>query len=255
MRNEGSHQVRRSTADASRFDVARRETIRYHEELYSTASLGQAGTWLARPHRLLRESLALVRAEQPVVAYDLGAGVGRHTLPLLGQLPAGSEVFAVDLLPSALEKIEAAAPACSGRHLHVRPADLDEYEFETPADLVFAFSVLEHLPTPEVVGRVMARIRSALNPGGVVAIGIVADRVEIEATGRRRPAHVESALTSADAARLMRESFHDCKLATHDMTPAAVQEEREGSRYTLASTLVTWLASAPGGRTIDRDGF
>jgi hypothetical protein len=37
------------------FERARHETVRYHEALYSTAGLGQAGTWLARPHRLWRE--------------------------------------------------------------------------------------------------------------------------------------------------------------------------------------------------------
>src|ERR1700743_3231640 len=95
------------------FERARRETVRYHEELYSSAGLGQAGTWLARPHRLplhapaapppraaalgqagtwrarppslLLDALAYVPSGRPVIAYDLGAGIGRHTIPMMQQ--------------------------------------------------------------------------------------------------------------------------------------------------------------------------
>ena len=86
------------------FERARRETVRYHEELYSSAGLGQAGTWLARPHSLLLDALAHVPSGRPVIAYDLGAGIGRHTIPMMQQLPVGSEVYAVDLLASALHR-------------------------------------------------------------------------------------------------------------------------------------------------------
>jgi hypothetical protein len=104
------------------FERARRETVRYHEELYAAAALGQAGTWLARPHRLLADALELVRSGRSVVAYDLGAGIGRHTIPLLRQLPDGSEVYAVDLLPSALRSLENAVPPGIRTRLHTRTA-------------------------------------------------------------------------------------------------------------------------------------
>ncbi|MGH3250765.1 MAG: hypothetical protein ACRDOI_31790, partial [Trebonia sp.] len=120
------------------FERARRETVRYHERFYASASLGQAGTWLAKPHRLMADALELVSPGKPVVAYDLGAGIGRHTIPLLRELPAGSDVFAVDLLPSALRSIENAVPPGTRTHLRTRPADLDGFEFEAPADLILA---------------------------------------------------------------------------------------------------------------------
>lgn len=207
--------------------------------------LGTSGTWLARPHRLLRESLEFVPTQRPVVAYDLGAGIGRHTLPLLRELPAGSEVYAVDLIPSALERLEDEVPEGLDTTLHVRAADLDSYEFEKPAGLVIAFSVLEHLPDTAAVGRALERIRSALSPGGVVAVGIVADRVEIDDAGLRRPARIETALTSAAATDLLRDAFDGFRLVSHRTSSAEVREERDGRPYTLASTLVTWLVSAP----------
>ena len=82
----------------------------------------------------MADALELVSSDKPAVAYDLGAGIGRHTIPLLRELPAGSDVFAVDLLPSALRSLENAVPPGIRAHLHTRPADLDGFEFEEVDD-------------------------------------------------------------------------------------------------------------------------
>ena len=121
------------------FDEARHETIRYHEELYENTSLGDDDTWLARPHRLIFEALELMPTDRSVVAYDLGAGIGRHTIPLLQNLPDGSEVHAIDLLDSAVQKLKQEAPASGSTTLHARQADLADLEFVDGVDLVFAF--------------------------------------------------------------------------------------------------------------------
>src|SRR5674476_562261 len=42
------------------FVRARAETIRYHEALYRSTSLGTRGSWLAHPHPLVMDSLDLV---------------------------------------------------------------------------------------------------------------------------------------------------------------------------------------------------
>ena len=227
------------------FERARRETVRYHEELYASAALGQPGTWLARPHRLLADALALVPSGKPVTAYDLGAGIGRHTIPLLRELPDGSDVFAVDLLPSALHILENAVPPGIRTHLQTRPADLDGFEFEAPADLILAFSAIEHLRDLEAVRSLLDRVRAATRPGGVVAIGIVADRVEIDDHGRRRPALLESAMSTAEATGLLTGVFSGFDVAYQRIGPAQVREERGEDTYTLASTLITWLATRP----------
>src|SRR5664280_2082915 len=65
------------TVAIDEFVRARAETIRYHETLYRSTSLGTRGSWLAHPHPLVMDSLGLVT--RPVHAYDLGAGVGRDT--------------------------------------------------------------------------------------------------------------------------------------------------------------------------------
>jgi tellurite methyltransferase len=231
--------------EPTEFERARRETVRYHEGLYASATLGQAGTWLAKPHRLMADALELVPSGKPVVAYDLGAGIGRHTIPLLRELPDGSDVFAVDLLPSALRSLENAVPPGIRTHLQTRPADLDGFEFEAPADLILAFSAIEHLRDLKAVRRLLDQVGAATKPGGVVAIGIVADRVEVDDHGRRRPALLESAISTAEATGLLTAAFSDFDVTYQRLGFAEVREERDQETYTLTSTLVTWLATRP----------
>ena len=228
------------------FDQARRETVRYHEELYATARLGQAGTWLARPHRLLADTLALMQDDRAVVAYDLGAGVGRHTVPMLGRLPGGSIVFAVDLLESALTALWSEVPPEADVALRTRAADLDTFEFEDPADLVFAFSAIEHLPDLASIGRLLARVRAALRPGAWVALGIVADRAEVDRDGHTRPALLESAISSTEALELIGEAFAGFRVVHQQLRPTQVREQRGDDSYLLTSTLVTWIATTHG---------
>lgn len=228
------------------FVTARQETVRYHEELYASATLGGPGTWLHRPHRLLDDALNLIPGDMPITAYDLGAGIGRHTIPMLQRLPAGSHVYAVDLLSSALSQLRDAAPSGTEVLLHTRQADLANYEFEAPADLVLAFSSIEHLPGVGAIAAFLARTSSAMRPGGVVAIGIVADRLEIDARGKARPALLESAVTSSETFDLFSAAFDDFEVLDHRVRPAVVREERDGEEHALSSALVTWLGIKNG---------
>lgn len=246
-RNIGTvHRGEGHAGGCAEFQRARRETVRYHEELYAEAKLGQAGTWLARPHRLLADTLAHVPNDRAVVAYDLGAGVGRHTVPLLERLHGGSIVVAVDLLESALAALRSAVPLEADVALRTRTADLNTFEFEEPADLVFAFSAIEHLPDLASIGRLLARIRVALRPSAWVALGIMADRAEVDREGRARPALLESAISSTEALELIGEAFAGFRVLHQQVRPTQVREQRGDDSYLLTSTLVTWIATADG---------
>lgn len=225
----------------SQFERARQETVRYHEELYSTADLGSSGTWLARPHQLIHEALAFLPDDRTVIAYDLGAGIGRHTVPLIGALPDGSTIHAVDLLDSAVRRLEHLAPKSGRTRLLAERADLIDFEFSEEADLVFAFSAVEHLADVTEIRRLFEKVRTALRPDGIVALGIVADRWEVDADGSRRPALLESGITVADVDDLLAASFEDFEVLGGGTQPAQVVEHRGDDEYLLSSTLVTWI--------------
>ncbi|GAA4155222.1 class I SAM-dependent methyltransferase [Gryllotalpicola daejeonensis] len=232
-------------SEAADFDAARAETVRYHREFYASADIGTPGSWLAKPHRLVLDALDLVDQTRPVIAYDLGAGVGRHTIPIVERVHSGSTVIAVDLLPDALERLKSHLPASPQIEVQTVAADLADYQFDEPADLVVAFSAIEHLPDLDTIAALLARIARATAPGGVVAIGIIGDRREVTTDGEERPALLESGITSDQASALLSGAFTDFTVMQQWSAPATVKERRDGQEYVLTSTLVTFLAQRP----------
>jgi SAM-dependent methyltransferase len=233
------------TVAIDEFARARAETIRYHETLYRSTSLGTRGSWLAHPHPLVMDSLGLVT--HPVHAYDLGAGVGRHTLPIVAGLPTGSRVTAVDIIPSALASlVENTAAAGLSNCVETVNADLESWAF--PADdagLIVAFSALEHVSSLDAFCAILERCRGATIPGGVNVIGIVADREEVSSSGARRAALIELPLSGEQALSALRRCFTGWQIHVDETIPAAVTEERNGVLHELRSTLIKFVAQAP----------
>ncbi|MGF3057359.1 class I SAM-dependent methyltransferase [Microbacterium sp. YY-01] len=223
------------------FDSARRETIRYHDELYSNVELGEKGTWLERPHRLIFDALHLLPNNRPVIAYDLGAGVGRHVVPMLKHLPDGSHVYAIDLLDTAVQQLETLAPTSGTTRLHAHQQDLTSVEFVSDVDLIFAFSAIEHLPSVTAVRQLLTKARISLREGGVIALGVIVDRYEIDSAGKPRPALIESGLSSRDVNEILTDTLHELRPVTTNAGRAEIDEERDGESYTLASTLITYI--------------
>lgn len=224
------------TRDDAAFVEARAETLRYHRELYATTTLGEPGSWLATPQHSVVRAIAAMGADRPVVAYDLGAGVGRHTFPMLRMLAPGSRVIAVDLLAEAIATIRANAPSSSSELVTIA-VDLAEFEFSDPADLIVAFSVIEHLPDIDSIREFLQRAARATNPGGLVHLGFVCDRYEIDAQGRRRPALLESGLSTAQANAVITDVFSEFEVLEQTQQHATVKESRAGDEYELSATL------------------
>ena len=179
--------------------AARRETLRYHRELYAEARLGEQGTWLEQPHETVLEAIDRLDAHQAASAYDLGAGVGRHTVVMGRRVPPGSIIAAVDVLPSALRRLRSNMRP-TGVRARTRCVDLVNFSFDGPAYLVVAFSAIEHLPGLSAIADLLGKIARAPTPGGIAAVGVLADRFERAPGGERHPAPLESAITS-EAAR------------------------------------------------------
>ena len=132
----------------SAFAQGRAETLRYHEDLYESTPLGAANSWLLEPDQLVLKALTLCGGANPIQAFDLGAGVGRHTIPMAQGLAAGSKVIAVDVIPSAIAHLKANC-AAAGVSDMVTPveSDLEKFTFDTSmaAGLIVGFSAVEHV--------------------------------------------------------------------------------------------------------------
>lgn len=231
------------THDVPEFTRARAESIRYHQELYSSADLGMPGTWLASPHRLVQSAVELIT--EPVHAYDLGAGVGRHAILLAQELPAGSQITAVDLLPEAIDMLQANAEAAGVADLiEGTTADLATYRFpKRGTGLVVAFSTFEHLPSLPDLHTVLDRATSATASGGVHVVAFFADRREVTPDGPRE-ALIELSLTEEEAVEAFDAAYEGWEILTREVTPTEVFVH-EAENYTLEGTLVAYIARKP----------
>ncbi|WP_050347125.1 class I SAM-dependent methyltransferase [Arsenicicoccus sp. oral taxon 190] len=228
------------------FDEGRAETIRYHEELYSAPEAHDPDAWLNQPAPIVMGALQHLDRTRPVRVYDLGAGSGRHTIPLARTLPSGSRVVAVDLLDTAVQSLKERAARESVADVVIPVvADQEGYRFDRgPADLVLGVSTLEHVSSVEAFRDLLARMRDATAPGGVVVLVIATDRHEV-ADGETRPAQAELALTTEEAVRIVDEVYADWTEHRRDESPFGVTEERDGRSYELRSVNVRRVLQRP----------
>jgi len=98
--------------------------------------------------------------------YDLGCGVGRHTIFLARQ---GFTVSASDISPSAIEHTRAALEQ-AGVDATLQQLDMRDWPFEDRCfDAVVAYNVVYHAMRGEVEA-VLAGARRTLRPGGLLFI-------------------------------------------------------------------------------------
>jgi tellurite methyltransferase len=230
------------------FAGGRAETLRYHEDLYASTPLGAANSWLLEPDQLVLKAIELSRGANPILAFDLGAGVGRHTIPMAQGLAAGSKVIAVDVIPSAIAHLKTNC-AAAGVSDMVTPVvgDLEKFTFDTNmvAGLIVGFSAVEHVSSITAMRALLCRCAAATAPGGLVALGIFADRIEELVDGTIRPALVEFDLDSTTVHTMLDEVFSSWIIEYTHTGAEHVHEERDGIPYKLESTLIQFIGRKP----------
>ena len=122
-----------------------------------------------RPVRPLCRS-AMDRAGPPGQAVDLGCGSGVETRALLN---AGWQVHAVDGSPETRPLLLRTIGGVHNR-LTVEVAHYAELTSFPPADLIYAGYSLPYQP-PDSFGRIWELLRTALRPGGLLAVDLFGD--------------------------------------------------------------------------------
>ena len=136
-----------------------------HDDAHWVEFNGVQGGRPVRP--LLRAALELTGAGRGRTAIDLGCGAGVESRALLSQ---GWRVHAIDGSP---ETSAVVLRTIGGLHprLTVRTAHYEQLDSLPPADLIYAGYSLPYQAMPSF-RRVWTMIRSALRPGGVLAVNL-----------------------------------------------------------------------------------
>lgn len=129
----------------------------FFERVKGGSSFGEPASTVQRVPDLLSSGTAL----------DLGAGDGRHALYLASH---GFQVRAVDVSPSALEKLQILA-AEKGLSIQTELADASSYALDTRYDAVIVVLLFQCLTEDQSL-RLLKDIQDQTQPGGINVIHV-----------------------------------------------------------------------------------
>ncbi|UJF25235.1 carboxy-S-adenosyl-L-methionine synthase CmoA [Suttonella sp. R2A3] len=102
------------------------------------------------------------------LAYDLGCSLGGASIALSQHLPDKATIHAIDLSPSMASRFRAYVEGNELNHITVSEGDVTKVALE-PCELVILNLTLQFV-APDARDAVLARIYSALRPGGALLI-------------------------------------------------------------------------------------
>lgn len=229
-------------------NAGRIETLRYHAEFYRANELFDDGTWLRRPEPYVLDAARRLPSGRPLAVLDLGAGVGRNTIPVARMLPGGSRVTAIDILETAVERLQANC-RCHGvaDMVHSETAEIEGFPIEPDAyDFVFSVSALEHVASLTHMEETLLRIMAGTRAGGLNCFMINTDAREITSDGGVRDALIEFHLGFNQAHDLLNDCYVEWHIIDQSRRAWRVPESRGGEEFTLASTCLQFLARKTG---------
>lgn len=186
----------------------------------------------------------LLSLSSDLAILDLGAGNGRHAIPIAQMLSANSCVTALDLLPVAVEQIERRASAAGvSEKVKTVVGDVEHHGFGKQIfDLVISCSCIEHVSTLEDFKRVLESIKGATKPCGYNVFMIATDGREITRSGRERTPLMELNIPSDVANRVLTSVYSDWRILDHISKAWSASEVREGEEYDMNCTCVQFTA-------------
>lgn len=227
----------------NKFEAARLEEIEYHEKFYQEVELFQPGTWLARPVRVVMESLAMLNSNE-VSILDLGCGVGRNSIPLAQQLSRG-KVVCVDLLKTALSILKDNSKKYKVEQFIIPVlADVEHYEVELNTfNLIVACSCLEHVSSEETFIDVVNRMKAGTKDEGINCILMSTEVRELDiANNEEQEGNIELNLTMNRTFELLNDLYRDWHIIKTSTLPQEIREIKGGKEVSFKSNWITFVA-------------
>ncbi|UHA72747.1 class I SAM-dependent methyltransferase [Paenibacillus sp. 481] len=233
----------------SHFLQARAEEMKYHEDFYKESKLFEAGSWLAKPVKVVMDMLEELDLEG-IRVLDLGSGVGRNSIPIAQRIqPYSGAVHCVDLLPTAVHKL--------GEHIQqygveasitAEIADVEFYDIAVDTyDYIVACSCLEHVSSEAAFRAVVERMQRGTTAGGINSILMSTEVEHFDiATGERTAGLIELHLSTDRAFQLLRESYHEWDIVIEKQLPQSIQEQKQGACIAFKSNWITFVARKKG---------
>ncbi len=235
----------------SKVDIIRQAEKLYHDRCYTTQTLFEPGSWLHKPVASVMQAFSLLPKDQPLHVLDLGAGVGRNSIPIAQKMKdSGGTVVCVDLLDSALEQLVAYSKQYDVDALIcAQKADVGQYSIATNQfDFIMAVSTLEHVESEDVLTQLIDRMASGTKIGGINALIINTEVEEIELqTKEKRDAFIEVNMGTSEMTNMLSAHYDGWELRTHQVKPLEYTITRGKEDVLLKTKALTFIVRRGGG--------
>jgi 2-polyprenyl-3-methyl-5-hydroxy-6-metoxy-1,4-benzoquinol methylase len=228
--------------------VARDETIRYHESYYSSHKLFEEG-WLQKPDEEINRVVSCLSGTANSRVLDIGCGVGRNAIAVAKELKLnGVVVDCYDVLDSAIALLHEYASQFQVReNIAGKCIDMDSIKIEPEYyDAILAVSVLEHSGSIEGVARLLNEIVCGTKPGGANRLTISTSRHVVACdSGEVIDTCVETPMSTEQVATMLEERYQGWLIDRLSLVPYKEDLEYNGRLVTWSCTDVSFFARRP----------
>ncbi|MEK3983684.1 class I SAM-dependent methyltransferase [Paenibacillus sp. FSL K6-3166] len=224
----------------------RTEEKRYHDLCYDSYNLFEPGSWLHRPVKTVIDLLEEYRDQENLSVLDLGAGIGRNSIPIAEFLKnRNGKVVCVDLLESAIEKLESYSQKFGVEPFIVtRLSDIEHFVIDKEEyDIILAVSSLEHVSSEKVLHRKLNEMIYGTKTNGTNCIIIGSSIQEVNLiNGQELDPMFEVNLSTEQMMKLLVDQYTGWEVQQQSVKQLEYEIERKGQAVKLTTDSITFVA-------------
>ncbi|MGE7612901.1 class I SAM-dependent methyltransferase [Paenibacillus sp. NPDC101420] len=224
----------------------RTEEKRYHDLCYDSYNLFEPGSWLHRPVKTVIDLLEEYRDQEYLSVLDLGAGIGRNSIPIAESMKnRNGKVVCVDLLESAIEKLEGYSrkfgvePFIVTRLSDIEYFIIDQEEY----DIILAVSALEHISSEKALESKLNEMIIGTKRNGIncIIIGSNIQEVHLE-NGQELDPMFEVNIPTERMIDLLVQQYTGWEVKQRFVKQIEYEIDRKGHPVKLTTDCITFVA-------------
>ena len=239
--------------DKNRLEEIRKSEALSHVEIYTSHTLYEAGSWLSKPIKTVKDILPLFCEYKKLSVLDLGCGVGRNAIYIADTFEnIACTIDCVDILPLAIEKLDDYA-----KKYEVTSAvngivkSIEEYQIEkNKYDFILAISALEHIDTIEAFKNKLIEIKEGIRENGIVCF-VINTEVEEQnlSTSEQMLPQFEVNLPTSEVLIMLTETFDGWEVTKKSIVEQCYETPRQDVVSRMKTNVVTFVARKEMGKS------
>lgn len=230
----------------SKFEEARKETNKYHEQYYSDHDLFESGSWLSNPDYELEAVIEELKHRDKSKILDIGAGVGRNAIALaLALKDKQPTICCLDSLSIATAKLlENATKYEVESSIKGITENMDDMVIaESLYDCILSVSVLEHSASYDIMINTIEKIINGTKSGGINRLTFSTNRtVKSLETGKIIESPVETELERDKLIEDLKRLYACWEIILLDTIDYDENLDRNGEKVNWKSSDLSFLA-------------